>query len=482
MGPNFHPPKTTVPPAWVGESGQTTVTTTLEQSLVEWWGIFNDPALTSLVERAVQANLDLKLAEARIRQAEGAKGVAIAALWPSINGTGSYTKSRTPVLGGAAGFGSTSGVGGGTNISSSGTGGTGSTGATKATSAKTVGVIRKLYQGSIGAVWTLDIFGGNRRNVEAANADLRAAEWDRRDVLVTLISQVALNYVSLRGFQQQIVIARRNLDAQRHTVKVTRERFIGGFVGALDVSNAEALADTTEATIPTLETSARQAIYTLSVLLGADPGALVMELSPTADIPPAPPRVPVGIPSDLLRRRPDIQRSEAQIHGATARIGVAVAELFPVVTLNGSVGMQGSRWKDFSHWINRTWSIGPSVSVPIFEGGRVVSNIKLQKALNDQAILTYEKTVLTALQDVENALIASTNEQQRRDALVRSVAANRKAVELSNLLYTQGETDFLSVLDAERSLLTSEDALAQSNRTISTNLVTLYKALGGGWE
>ena len=300
-------------------------------------------------------------------------------------------------------------------------------------------------------------------------------------MLVTLAGEVALNYVDLRGFQQRIAIARKNLEAQQHTAKVTRERFEGGFVGALDVANADAQAATTASQIPLLEASARQTIHSLGILLGNEPAALVPELSAAGEIPAAPPDVPLGVPSDLLRRRPDIRRAEAQIHAATARIGVATADLFPKVTLSGSTGFQGGQFDSWLDWTNRFLSVGPSVDWQVFNAGRVRYNIELQRALEEQSLLTYRQTVLTALQDVENALIASTKEQEHRKALLDAVTANRKAVDLATQLYVQGLTDFLNVLNAQRSLYASEDALVQSTQTVSTDLVALYKALGGGW-
>jgi len=299
---------------------------------------------------------------------------------------------------------------------------------------------------------------------------------------VTLTAEVARNYINLRTFQQQIAITRQNLATQEHSALLTRQRFEGGFVSGLDVANAEAQTATTSAQIPLLESSTQQAIHSLSVLLGAPPAALRAELSPVGTIPGSPPQVPAGVPSELLRRRPDIRRAEARIHAATARIGVAAAELFPKFTIAGSTGFQSSDFSSWFDWANRFWSFGPSVRWRLFETGRIRAGVELQKALQEQEIIAYQQTVLTALQEVENALIASAKEQAHRNALMAAVAANRKAVTLSETLYTEGQTDFLNVLQAQRALYTTEDALVQSTRTVSTNLVALYKALGGGWQ
>jgi len=326
------------------------------------------------------------------------------------------------------------------------------------------------------------VFGGIRRNVESAGANVQAAIEGIRDAQVTLVAEVALNYIQLRGFQQEIVVARKNLEAQQHTAEITRKLWKVGFNSALDVANADANVATTESQIPVFETSAQQSIYALSVLLARPPAELLERLSPTATLPQVPAQVPVGLPSDLLRRRPDIQQAEAQLHAATAQIGVAVAELFPQFSLTGSAGWQSGLLRTW--WTKASSSLGfdPSVSWQIFQGGAIVSNIRVQKALRDQAFITYQKTVLAAFQDVENQLIAFAKEQQHRKALHEAVVANRKAVDLSLLLYTEGQIPFLNVLVAQESLYASENALVQSETNIVTDLIALYKALGGGWE
>jgi NodT family efflux transporter outer membrane factor (OMF) lipoprotein len=442
VGPNYHPPQMSVPSAWVSSPEQETIAV----NLVQWWTIFNDPNFTSLIDRAVESNLDLKQAESRIRQARATRRVVSAGLWPTIDATGSYSHNQS------------------------------------AGSRRTAPTRYDLWQSGLDSVWELDIFGGTRRAVEAAEADIQAAVEDRRDVLVTLAGEVALNYIDLRGFQQEIVIAQNNLEAQQRTAALTRKRFNAGLVSALDVANADALVGSTSSQIPVLQTSAQQAIYNLSVLLGCEPGFLLEELSPVSAIPVIPPAVPADLPSDLLRRRPDIRRAEAQIHAATARIGVATADLFPKFNLTGSAGYRSNALDTLINSRYSFWSLGPSVDWQIFNADSVRANIEVQKALEEQAVLAYQQTVLTALQDVENALTAYSREQERHNALEDTAAANRKAVELAIQLYSQGQTDFLSVLDSQRSLFASEDSLVQSTRNLSTDLVSLYKALGGGWD
>ena len=448
VGPNFQGPQTTLPAEWSGPSTESRPITPAEAELTHWWTLFDDPTLVVLIDSAVQSNLDLKQAEARIRQARAARGVVAAGIGPTADATGAYQRSRTA----SAGKG------------------------------KSGGDISNQYQAGFDSGWELDIFGGVRRAVEAADADLQAALETRRDVLVTLTAEVARNYIDLRAFQQRIAIARQNLAAQKHSADLTRQRFQGGFAGGLDVANADAQVATTASQIPLLESAVRQSIYSLSVLLGMDPAALLPELSPAEAIPAAPPPPPPGVPADLLRRRPDIRQAEAEIHAATARIGVATADLFPKFTIFGSAGVRSTDFSSWFNWDARVWSFGPSVSWNVFDMGRTRSNIELQQALQDQSLITYRQTVLNALQEVENALIASAKEAEHRRALVDAVEANRKAVDLATMLYTQGQTDFLNVLDAQRSLYATEDALVQSTGTVSTNLVALFKALGGGWS
>ncbi|MBM4273212.1 MAG: efflux transporter outer membrane subunit [Deltaproteobacteria bacterium] len=457
VGPDYRPPEKPVPENWDGQAAVTpdkpSKTTANPVTLVQWWNAFNDPTLSSLVEMAIRSNLDLRQAEARIRQARAARGVAGAPLYPQVEASALYQKSQ-----------GSSEVGGGGAIA-------------------TAAGVRELFQVGLDASWELDIFGGTRRGIEAATADLRAAVEDRRDVMITLVGDVGTNYFNLRGFQQQIAIARKNLEAQKKTARITHKRFEAGFVSRLDVANADAQVATTEAQIPILESSARAAIYNLGVLLGREPAALAKDLAKPLPIASTPPEIPVGLPSDLMRRRPDIRRAEAQLHAATARIGVATADLFPKFNLTGSFGFSSGDLASLGNLAtSKFWSFGPSVTWPVFAGGRIRANIQVQNALQEQALAAYEKIVLTALKDVETALVAYAKEQERRKALVEAVASNRQAVDLAMRLYLAGRTDFLNVLTAQRSLYVNEDALTQSTRTQAANLIALYKALGGGWE
>lgn len=458
VGPNYHSPQTKVSEKWAAENSTETksVTKADQPPVGQWWTTFNDPTLNALVDRAVQGNLDLQLAQARVREARAQRGVVAADLYPTVGVSGSYQRSR--ISKNINGFQSSTG------------------------SQSNVNVTGDLYQVGFDASWEIDVFGGIRRNIEAANADINAQIEDRRNTLVTLLAEVARNYTELRGAQQQIEIAEANLKAQEETLDITKIRLDAGLVSDLDVQRAQAQVNTTASEIPTLRTSAQQSIHLLSVLLGQEPDALTAELSNQTPIPQTPPEIPVGLPSDLLRRRPDVRRAERELAAQTARIGVATADLFPKFSLTGFLGLTSSKFTKLGDSNSRSWSILPGVSWPILDFGRIRSNIAVENAREEQAAVFYEQTVLTSLREVADSMIAFSQEQTRHQNLEGAVEANRKAVKLANDLYKQGLTDFLSVLQAQRDLFVSEDALVQSDSQVSSNLVALYKALGGGWE
>jgi len=459
VGPSYKPPAASIPAAWSGPGAPalpTGATMPPAHDLATWWTVFNDPLLSALVDRALSANFDLKIAAARVRQARAARTIAAAGLWPGVDASASYRRLHEEQKAT------------GSSLGSSG--------------AQDTNRYQDLYQIGLDAAWELDIFGGLRRSVEAANADIASAVEDHRDVLVSLVAEVGATYAGLRGYQQQIAIARKNLQAQEHTAGISGKRFEAGLTNGLDASNAEAQAAATRAQIPVLEAAAQQSIYSLSVLLAQEPAALVRELSAPAPLPAAPAALPAGLPSDLLRRRPDIRRAEAQLQAATARIGVATADLFPRFSLTGSIARTGNELHVLGTGDNHGWSWGPSISWPVFAAGRIRANIKVQTALQEQALASYEKTVLTALKDVESALVALSKEQEHHDALAQAVASGRRAVDIAMRLYTVGRSDFLNVLIAQRSLYAYEEALVLSSQNLATDLIALYKALGGGWE
>jgi NodT family efflux transporter outer membrane factor (OMF) lipoprotein len=449
VGPNYHPPKTAAPAQWSSPlaGGETNA----PAALAGWWKNFGDTNLDSLMTLAVRSNLDLRIAEAHVREARAERDVATGSWWPSVDGTAGYSRNRW-------GANSFPPIPPGTPLD------------------------YNLYNAGFDAAWELDLFGGTRRAVEAANAEIGAAEYGQRDVLVSLLAEVARNYITARGYQQRVAITRENISVQKDILNLTRSRYQNGLGSDLDVQQATALLAATESQVPSLETGFQQSVHHLAVLLGRPPGALLEAMSAEKSIPATPPAVPVGLPSDLLLRRPDVQRAERELAAATARIGVARSDLFPKFSLTGMAGLESVSASDWFDYGSRYWSAGPTVQWELFEAGSIRANVRVQNARQEQVLDTYEKTVLTALEDVENALTAYAKEQIRREALARSAQADRQALDLSNELYTSGLTDFLHVLDSERSLYAAQDALVQSDQTIALNLVQLYKALGGGWQ
>jgi NodT family efflux transporter outer membrane factor (OMF) lipoprotein len=338
------------------------------------------------------------------------------------------------------------------------------------------------FQAFIDASWELDVFGGIRRGVEAATGEEWTAEENRRDVLVILLGDVGLFYSRLRGFQGRLEVAEKNIALQQEALELTIERERAGLATGLDVSRAAAQLESTKAVVPNLRSGIDVSIHRLSVLLGEEPGALRGQLEKPMPIPAAAPDVAVGLPSDLLKRRPDIRRAEAQLAAATARIGEARADLFPSIFLTGTAGRQGTRLHDINLGVGNFFSIGPGISLPLFTGGRIRSNIEVQTSRQRAARIRYESSILNALEEVQNALVAYSQEQERRDRLTEAVRENEVAVDLANVQYKAGLADFLAVLDAERELYQNEDHLVQSETDVVRNLIMLYRALGGGWN
>jgi len=429
--------------------------TNLEPAIASWWKSFKDPELDSLIGRAAKANYDLRIAEARVREARALYRIEASRLWPTINAGGAYARQNQsknqPIIGDLS-------------IPSN------------------VPFENNVYQAGFDASWEIDVFGGTRRAIEAGKAEVTAAEYGRRNVLVTLLGEVARNYVETRGFQRRLEIAHKNLKTQEEALAITQDRFKNGLTSDLDVQQAATLLATTRSVIPLLETSIQASIYRLDVLLGQTPGTLTAELSQQVPIPTIPPEVPVGLPSDLLRRRPDIQQAERRLAASTARIGVATADLFPKFSLTGLAGLESTSASDWFDARSQFWQVGPTMQWRIFSAGRIRANIRVQNARQEQALAAYEKTVLTSFEEVESSLVAYAKEQIRRRSLQDAVKSSQDSLYLANQLYSSGLVGFINVLDAQRSVYLTEDALVQSDKTVTQNLISLYKALGGGWE
>ncbi len=490
VGPDFKPQSIFSPATWFAARHAAPAPPAVASEPVSepidpnWWSLFHDRELTSLEQRVGAANLNVRLSTIRLAESRSQRQITGADQFPTLTGSGSYTRERVSGKGVVGIFGGAPNPSG--SFASTGGAASGTTGRSGAIPSSVGGSTTippfNLWQYGFDASWELDLWGRVRREVESADASLEASADARRNSLLSVLAEVARDYVQLRGQQTQLAIARENIATETQSLQLSRDRFRGGLTTELDVANAAAQLRSTEAQIPMLEEQQDQSINALSFLLGEAPQALRAELVTAAPVPPVPPRVPVGVPSELARRRPDIRQAEAQLHAATADIGVAVADFYPKITLDGSLGLQALKAKDLGNWAARQYGLGPTISIPIFEGGRLRATLELRKVEQQEAALNYQQTVLQAWHDVDNALTAYADEQRRRDSLAEAVAQNRLAVRLARDRYTQGVEDFLNVLDAERSLLAAQQQLADSSTSVSSNLVQLYKALGGGWE
>jgi NodT family efflux transporter outer membrane factor (OMF) lipoprotein len=427
-----------------------------------WWRVFHDATLTSLVRRVADANLDVKTATVRLAESRFQRGAVASAQLPGLNGSAGYQHQKLSDV----------------RIKGSLVDGVlGSPGSTISSAPPA-----DLFTSGFDASWELDLWGHVRRQVEAADAQVQSSEEQRRGALVSSLAETARDYIQLRGTQTLIKVAKDNLKNQQDLLQLTQTRQQKGLTTNLDVENAAAQVEAIRAQLPSLEQQEAQQINTLSFLLDLPPDALRGELGTAKSVPLTPARVPIGIPSELARRRPDIRAAEAQLHAATADIGVAVAEFYPSVKLNGSVGFDaldlGSSLKASAFQS----TLGPSISMPIFQGGRLKATLELRKEQQQEAAIAYRKAVLQAWHDVVNALVAHRTEQQRRARLAKQVEHLRQALSLARTRYNDGVADFTTVLDTQRTLLQAEQQYAQSTTDISINLVQLYKALGGGWE
>jgi len=424
-------------------AGGATATPANDATLAEWWTGLNDPLLTSLVERAVKGNLSLRKADAAVRQARAQRDVAAAGGLPSVTAGASANGSRS--------------------------------------SSQTGGNYGQSYSLSIDASWEADFYHRTRQNVESYDADLAATQEDLRDTLVSLVAEVALDYIDIRSYQAQLATTRSNLASQEATYQLTLARTDSGLATQLAAEQARMTVESTRSEIPTLETNLQKTMNSMALLIGERPGALDKELATVQAIPRVPMEVAVGLPADLLRRRPDIRSSEQKVVAQAARVGVANLNLYPTFSLSGSFGMNALRiWNLTPSSIIS--SLAGSIQNTIFSRQKIREQIKVQDALLDQSLASYEETVLTAVKDVEDALQSFAKEQERRKSLEQATKAAERAADLSKELYSAGLKDYLNVLETQRSLLNLQNQLTQSSATIAGNLVRLFKSLGGGWS
>ena len=434
----------------------------------EWWKTFNDPVLDRLVDRAYRENLNLRIAGVRVLAARAQLGITVGELFPQTQQAfGSLQYNRTSEH--APEAAALPAGKGGVNSSSN--------------------PLLSYWQSQIGltATWELDFWGKFRRAIESANAGWLATIADYDNALVSLTSDVANSYILVRILEKRLDIARQNVETQKESLKIAEARFQYGTASELDVEQARTLLYNTEASIPALEVLLRQAMNAISVLVGLPPGDLADLLNGPPEIPVSPPEVIVGIPADLLRRRPDVRSAEYQAAAQSALIGVAKADLYPALSLTGTFGFLSSdagtfKLSDMFRWSSRFAQAGPSVQWNIFNYGRITNNVRLQDARFQELLLAYQNTVLSAQRDVEDNLVAFLKAQDQARFLAQSVTAARTAFDLALLQYQQGAVDFTTVLIAQRSLLSQQDSLATTLGNISTSLVGVYRALGGGWE
>jgi outer membrane protein, multidrug efflux system len=457
VGPNYKPPATTMPAAYREPThAPTTAPTTApafapaaEPAEITWWRRFDDPRLTRLVEQSVSANYGVAAAQARLREARAARQIAQSMLYPQVNVGASALRFRA---------------------------------SDSAINLPAANLEDSLFQLGFDASWAVDVFGGTRRGIESARATEQAVDADRRGVVLMVEAETARAYLELRGTQRQLEIAQSTLAEQRQTLTVTEDKRRNGLASDLAVVRARTEVESTAAQVPPLEQAMRQYIHVLSTLLGQEPTALAAELEPTAPIPAVSGQVTIGIPSDLLRRRPDIRAAERQLAAATADVGVATAQMFPQVTLGGAGGFQSRKSQDLFNGNSKYYLAGPSINWTAFDAGRRKSGVKLAEAQVDATKALYQDTVLRAFREVESSLVAVDRSRAQVDDLKRLSASARESAAIARRDYARGIVDQLTVLDAQRQANRADNLLAEGEVSVVVNAVTLYKALGGGWE
>jgi NodT family efflux transporter outer membrane factor (OMF) lipoprotein len=451
VGPNYTPAKLHVPSRWntattQDESGKRSDTGSQSpKSLSQWWTRLNDPVLSDLISRAIDHNLDAKESVARIREARARRGISLAQNFPAIDMAASQNSSL---------------------------------------SSDTIGnaTTQELYSAGFDAAWEIDLFGGIRRSVEAASAALDAAQYSHGDILVTLVSEVALNYANVRTLESRVLTVEKNLQKQKELLELAQARYAAGTTDATEVNQAQSNLEVSRSGIPGLKTGLVQAKNRIAVLLGGFPGAEDEMLAPSKPIPSADLDIAVGIPAEALLQRPDVRSAERNLAAETAKIGVARAQRYPKLTLSGSIGLEALSAGDLFTADGLTHHFGPRISWRIFDADALRRAEQAQEAIADQAYFQYQTTVLAALEEVENALTAFSQEQERLASLKEAGKSASETLQLALARYQAGLIDFQSVLELHKSLLSIEDQTAESRGAVLTRLIQLYKALGGGWQ
>jgi NodT family efflux transporter outer membrane factor (OMF) lipoprotein len=476
VGPDFFAPVADyVPSSWVSaptpvEQAQPPSTEPVldpaSDPQPDWWKNFNDPQLDSLIDRAYAGNLDLAQAILRLRQARDQEITAAAAGLPKLSAGGSYTRYQLGLQGATKSFG-------------------GSGAGTSSTSSSILNMLDSpfnLYQLSLNASWEIDLFGRVRRAVEAAEANTEATREMRNDLLVSVQAQVAEEYAQLRSAQAQNAILTDNVKIEQDILDLTKNQYQRGLTSALDVDQAATQLSNTEAQQTQFTQAEQTSINELNLLTGNPPGTLDQELTPVKPVLLLPPDVPLGLPATLARRRPDIRMAEAQLHEATAELDVSIADLYPDITLSGETGLRSTDFSKLFQWDNNFYQFGPSLTMPIFSGGWLTATVDLNDAKAQEAALNYKKTVLSALTEVENALVAYRNDRSRQLSLFQAVLSAQDGLKLARDRYTHGLSSFIDVLNTEASLVQAQTQAADATLKTTVDLVTLYRALGGGWQ
>lgn len=450
VGPDFKAPVVKSPGAWPQGKAESRI---VEKGLQpQWWGIFHDDTLTALIEQSAQVNLDLQAAGARLLQAQAERSVVTGESWPSVTGSASYQRARNS----QTGLQDISGLEG-----------------KKAYS---------VWQPGIGLSWEFDMWGQLKREKESSSARVEVSENLRRAVLLSIQTETASDYLQLRSVQLQRETTLQNLAVANHSLKLISIRMSDGVATQLEVAQAQAQVASVGSRLPILEQQQAHLVNALSYLLAEQPGALTQRLAGVKPLPLTPPEVPVGLPSELVQRRPDIRSAEAQLHAATADIGVATADFYPHITLTGNVGLQAMQFNQLGSWGSHLYSFGPGLTLPIFEGGRLRGQLALKKAQQQEASIHFQSTVLKAWHEVDDAMVDYDTYQRQRRQLQTVVENERSALAAASKQYVAGATDFLNVLTTQKDLLAAQQDWVMSDANVSLALVHLYKALGGGWE